>query len=71
MFKLHCSSNWRIAVLKVFFVFDNISVKLRSLQTKRLSKLISNMLIILALKRRWKMLFNTEKKHILDGTGSV
>ena len=61
--------NWRIAVLQVFFVFDNSSVKSRSLQTKLSSKLISNMLIILALNARWQMLLTPQKQTFLDGTG--
>ena len=63
------TSNWRIAVLKVFFVFDNISVNSRPLQMKLLSKLISNMLSILALKRSGKCFLTPQKQSFLDGTG--
>ena len=42
--------NWKIAVFQVFFVFDDISVKSRSLQMKLIWKLISNILNILAIK---------------------
>ena len=69
VFSSCCTSDWRIAVLQVFFVFDNISVKLGSLQTKLLSKLISNMIIILASKRMWKILFNTE--NFFGGCGGL
>ena len=51
-------------VLKAFSVFDNISVKSRSLQIKLIPNVISNMLIILALKMRWKTVLNNADTNI-------
>ena len=50
--------------LKAFSVFDNISVKSRSLQIKLIPNVISNMLIILALKMRWKTVLNNAETNI-------
>ena len=44
--------------------FDCISVKSRSLQIKLISNVISNMLIILALKMRWKTVLNNAETNI-------
>ena len=46
------------------FCFDNISVKSRSLQIKLIPNVISNMLIILALKMRWKTVLNNAETNI-------
>ena len=65
MFFSSCrTSDWQIAVLKAFSVFDNISVKSRSLQIKLIPNVISNMLIILALKMRWKTVLNNAETNI-------
>ena len=65
MFFSSCrTSDWKIAVLKAFSIFDNISVKSRSLQIKLKPNVIFNMLIILALKMRWKTVLNTVETNI-------
>ena len=46
------------------FFFDNISVKSRSLQIKLIPNVISNMLIILALKMRRETVLNTVETNI-------
>ena len=46
------------------FFFCNISVKSRSLQIKLIPNVISNMLIILALKMRWKTVLNNAETNI-------
>ena len=48
----------------MFSVFDNISVKSRSLQIKLILNVISNMLIILALKMRWKRVLKNAETNI-------
>ena len=65
MFFSSCrTSDWLIAVLKAFSVLDNISAKSRSLQMKLIPNVISNMLIILVLKMRWKTVLNTVETNI-------
>ena len=51
---------------QAFSVFDNTSVKSRSLQIKLIPNVISNMLIILALKMRWKMVLNNAETNIFQ-----
>ena len=65
MFFSSCrTSDWKIAVLKAFSVFEYISVKLRSSQIKLIPNVISNMLIILALKTRWKTVLHNAETNI-------